>query len=72
VTSLSAALAAHNQAANDRRQTQARMGQAWRDAAARVVESRYLEPLDAQDRAFAHELADLGQQIDRATRLLEN
>ncbi|TFV91298.1 hypothetical protein [Blastococcus sp. CT_GayMR16] len=72
MTSMSAAVAAHDRASNDRRQTQARMGQAWRDAAARVVESRYLEPLDAQDRAFAHALVDLGEQIDRATRLLEN
>lgn len=71
MTALSAAAAAHDRAANDRRQTQARMGQAWRDAAARIVEARFLEPLDAQDRAFAHALADLSEQIDRATRLLD-
>ncbi|MGX5653258.1 hypothetical protein ACWKWC_00600 [Geodermatophilus nigrescens] len=72
MTSMSAAAAAHERASNDRRQTQARMGQAWRDAAARIVESRFLEPLDVQDRAFAHALADLAQQIDRALRLLDD
>ncbi len=72
MTSMSRALAAHEQASNDRRRAQSRMGQAWRDAAARVVEARFLEPLDVQDRAFTSALKDLAQQIDRATRLLDD
>lgn len=71
MSNVAAALAEHNQAANDRNQTQARMGAAWRDAASRIVESRYLEPLAMEDRSFAAALAELGQQLDRAERLLD-
>lgn len=64
------ALAAHNQAANDRNQVATRMGAVWNDAASRVVEARYLEPLATEDRSFAAALADLGHQLDRAARVL--
>ncbi len=70
MSNVQAAFSAHNQAANDRNQGETRMGAVWQDAASRIVESRYLEPLATQDRSFASALADLCQHLDRAERLL--
>lgn len=72
MNAVAAALAAHNQASADRERARASMGTAWRDAAARVVHVRFLDPLAAQDRDFAANLADLAEQLDRAERLIQD
>lgn len=72
MSTVSAVLAAHNQACADRNRARDRMGSAWRDAAARIVEARYLDPLETQDGAFAGALADLAQQLDQAERLIND
>jgi hypothetical protein len=70
VSATSAALAAHHQAVADRLREERSMGGRWRDAAANVVDQRYLAPLAQQDRALADALTDLGRDLDRAQSLI--
>jgi hypothetical protein len=70
VSAVRGALDAHLQAAAMRQRAEHEMGSRWRDAAAHVVEVRFLEPLARQDREFSATLQDLDDQIQRALDLI--
>lgn len=71
MSAVAAALATHQRASADRDRAKAAMGSGWRDAAARIVDARFLDPLTLQDRDFAAALTDLADQLDRAERLVQ-
>lgn len=65
------ALDAHQVAAAGRLRAEREMGERWRDAAARIVEQRFLASLAAQDRDLAAALQELDSQVDRALRMVQ-